>query len=112
MRPDARIACATLCPALAVACGSVGDTPRGRSFDADQLDAIEAAMERRADGRWRSWTMELVNGALAFRVEVAAARPVGACEEIEGAVRSGVGARVDWSADLLHRGAVVDRCRV
>jgi len=112
MRPNARIVCATLCTGLAVACGSAGDTPHRRGFEADQLDAIEAAMERRADGRWRSWTMELVNGALAFRVEVAAAHPVGACEQIEGAVRSGVGARADWSAELLHRGAVVERCSV
>lgn len=109
---DARIVCATLCTALAVACGSARDEPRGRGFDVVQLDAIDAAMERRAEGRWRSWTMELVNGALAFRVEVAAARLIGACEQIEGAVRSGAGNRVDWSAELLHRGAVVERCPV
>lgn len=112
MRPKARTVFVTLCTALAAACGSAGDTPRGRGFDVGQLDAIDAAMERQADGRWRSWTMELVNGALAFRVEVAAARPVGACEQIEGAVRSGAGAQIDWSAELLHRGAIVERCRV
>ena len=94
-----------------LACGPVAVNQQGETFDASRLDAIDAAMERLADDRWRSWTMELVDGALAFRVDVADAPPRGACAEIAGAIASGGGQEVDWTAELLRRGSVVERCR-
>jgi len=110
MRSSARIVCAVFFTALVVACGPVAGTQRGSALEPSQLDAIDAAMERLAGDQWNSWTMELVNGALAFRVEVAATPPGEACMQIAGAVRSGSGVSMDWSAELLHRGMVVERC--
>ena len=111
MRSKAHSLCAALCAALVVACGPVGSVSLARGFDVGQLDAIDAAMERSAEGYWRSWTMELVDGSLTFRVEVPAAQPNGTCAQIEGAVRNSGEVAVDWSAELLHRGTVVERCR-
>ena len=109
MRSIARTVCATLCGILAMACGPGAGPTHGRLLESTQLDAIDAAMESLAEDQWRSWTMELVNGALAFRVEVASEPPGEACAQIAGAVRSG-GVPLDWSAELLRRGAVVERC--
>ena len=97
--------------AFLLACGPVAGNRRGEVFDASRLDAIDAAMERLAADRWRSGTMALVDGALAFRVDVADAPPRGACAQIAGAVASSGGGGVDWTAELLRRGAIVERCR-
>ena len=110
MRSIARTVCATLCGILAMACGPGAGPTHGRLLESTQLDAIDAAMESLAEDQWRSWTMELVNGALAFRVEVASEPPGEACAQIAGAVRSGGGVPLDWSAELLRRGTVVERC--
>jgi hypothetical protein len=104
------------CVFLAAAAATLGclpgaSEPRPRGFSAQELDRIDAEVERRAAGRWPSWTMNLEAGVLAFRVELGSeATHESPCHEIEDVMKRKVGGRVPWSLEILRRGRVVERC--
>jgi len=86
----------------------VEDAPR-LSISAEALDRIDAAVDELAEGRWASWTMEVVGSKLAFQVEVAEASPADVCSGIGQAVRT-AGEGIAWSADLTRGGQPLTRC--
>jgi hypothetical protein len=103
--------CALLCIGFAAGCLPTAEGGSRVAFSAKTLDAIDAAMERLAAGRWPSWSMEIDDGRLAFQVETRAnRRAAGTCREIERVVRENAGNPVDWSAEITRGGRVVQRC--
>ena len=100
-----------LCAGLAMACLPAVEKKSALAFNAKTLDAIDAAMERLAAGRWPSWSMEVDRDHLAFRVETRAREAVpGTCREIKRVVRESADAPLSWSADITRGGRIVAHC--
>lgn len=97
-------------------CAPAAESRSTSVMTAEVLDGIETAMDRRAFGRWPSWSMRIEDGALAFRVEVGGKRGAGAqqraCSEIGRLVEEQAGARQPWRAELTQQGRVVHRCTI
>ena len=79
------------------------------SITAETLDRIDAAVERLAEGRWPSWTMEVTGVRLAFHIELAQASADEACSGIAEAVRL-AGEDIAWSAELTRDGRPLTSC--
>jgi hypothetical protein len=107
---------ATLVLGLAstIACSSGTEPTPRHAFDAEVLDALDAAMTRLAEGRWPSWTMQIQAGQLAFRIEASAGHGEEArsrdCSALAKIVQDNVGARVPWRAEITRAGRLVKRC--
>lgn len=75
----------------------------------EALDRIDSAMEKLAQGRWPSWSMQVTGSRIAFHVEVADTTPVDACSGIGAVVRL-AGDEIAWSADLTRDGLPLTSC--
>ncbi len=98
-----------LAAAASQACVPRVETPSRIPITAEVLDRIDAAMERRALGRWPSWSMKVTGGQIAFQVEVAQESAAEVCGGIREVVRL-VGDDIAWSADLTRDGQPLTRC--
>jgi hypothetical protein len=100
--------------ATAIACSSGEEATPRYTFDAEVLDTLDAAMTRLAAGRWPSWTMQIQEGQLAFRIEASAPGGEEAqrrdCSAITRLIKENVGARVPWRAEFTRGGRLVKRC--
>ena len=100
--------------ATAIACDSGGEPTPRYTFDAEVLDTLDAAMTRLAAGRWPSWTMQIQEGQLAFRIEASSGRGEEAqrrdCSAITKLIQEHVGAQVPWHAEFTRGGRLVKRC--
>lgn len=103
------IAVLSLALAGGLACSHQVEKTSRISITAEALDRIDAAVERLAQGRWPSWSMELASDRLAFQVEVAEISAAEVCSGIGEVVR-GVGDDIVWSADLTRDGRPLTRC--
>jgi hypothetical protein len=100
---------------VAAALGCAADVAeRPAAPGVDELTAIDAELERRASGRWPSWSMELDERGLALRVELdphsSASEVAAECTEIAHLVRERVGRSGDWRVEVAREGLVVARC--
>ena len=103
------LALVVLTAAGGLACFPSVESTSRMSITAETLDRIDAAMERLAQGRWPSWSMEVTGARLSFQVEVAQASADEACSGIAEALRL-AGADIAWSADLTRDGRPLTSC--
>ena len=105
------LVCTLAAAVCLLGCGGDADGPPRARFNAQKLDAIDAALERLGAGRWVSWTMELAGDALELRVELAeASEEAQTCTEIDAALKDAARAPVAWHAELRRGGDVVGHC--